>query len=277
MTAWLEIFGVLLLTLLGVFLGWLFSKLPGRYWTIGYFLAAVPVAMLWFGRTYSQWELVAPFSWVCAGRTKFALVGLLATMLLIPPLTRVSNPRLRALVLGFLVIFIGSNAFWPFISPALSRKHLSLLVTRYDRNGICLQNTDYTCGPAASVTALKRLGLPAEEGELAVLAHTSNATGTPPDILWRTLRSRYAGSGLQCDYRHFRSIDELRNGGITIAVIKFGPLVDHYVTVLEVTDTTVTVGDPLKGKVEFTRAEFSKEWRYLGIVLRRGVREMFSG
>jgi hypothetical protein len=265
----MEIVGVLFLTLLGILLGWVFSRLPGRFWMLGYVLAAVPVFLLWCGRTHSQWELVAPFSWICAGRTKFALVGLLATMLLIPPLTRVSNKRIRALVIGFLVIFVASNAFWPFVSPAISRKHLSSLTTQCDRDGICLQSTDYTCGPAASVTALRRLGLPAEEGELAVLAHTSNATGTPPDMLWTTLRKRYAETGLECDYRHFRSIDELKNGGITIAVIKFGPLVDHYVTVLEVTDTTVTVGDPLKGKVPYTRAEFAREWRYLGIVLRR--------
>src|SRR6185436_6934626 len=197
MTPWFEIIGVLLLTVGGVLVGWLFSRLPGRYWMIGYFLAAIPLMLLRFGRSHSQFELTPPFSWVCAGRTKFALAGVIAAMILIPPLSRVSNVRLRRLVICFLVIFCASNAVWPFLSPALSRDHLLSLKTRVDNEGVCLQSTDYTCGPAASVTALRRLGLPAEEGELAVLAHTSNATGTPPDMLWNTLRSKYAHAGLQ--------------------------------------------------------------------------------
>ena len=267
MTGWLEIFGVMLLTLTGILLGWLFSRLPGRYWMFGYFLAAVPVWILWFGRTHSQWELVAPFSWLCSGRTKFAIVGLLATMVLLPPLSRVSEVRLRRLVYVFLVLFVCTNAIWPFLCPVLARNHLLSLTTRFDQDGVCLQNTDYTCGPAAAVTALKRLNFPAEEGELAVLAHTSDATGTPPDILCSTLRAKYGQAGLQCEYRHFKSVSELRDAGFTLAVIKFGPLVDHYVTVLEVTDTTITVGDPLKGKLQFTHDEFAKKWRYLGITL----------
>jgi hypothetical protein len=268
-SGWLEVFGVVLLTAVGLLLGWLFSRLPGRYWMIGYFLGAVPVLMLWLGRTHSQWELIAPFSWVCAGRTKFAVVGLLAVMILLPPLSRVSQPRLRRLVYGFLLIFVWFNAVWPFLSPVLNRSYLLSLTTRLDQDGICLQSTDYTCGPAASVTALRRLNLPADEGELAVLAHTSNAVGTPPDILCSTLRLKYRDAGLRCQYRHFRSVSELRDAPLTIAVIKYGPLVDHYVTVLDVTEKNVTVGDPLEGKVQFTYTEFAKKWRNLGITLSR--------
>ena len=265
---WLEILGVIALTAIGISVGWLFSRLPGRYWMLGYFLAAVPVWILWFGRTHSQWELVAPFSWLCAGRTKFAIVGMLATMVLLPPTSRLAEARVRRLVYGFLVLFVSTNAIWPFLCPILSRNHLLSLKTRFDNDGVCLQTTVYTCGPAAAVTALKRLNLSAEEGELAVLAHTSNATGTPPDILCNALRAKYGPSGLDCGYRHFRSVSELLNSGLTLAVIKFGPLVDHYVTVLDVTDDSVTVGDPLKGKVRFTHEEFAKKWRYLGITLR---------
>src|SRR5688572_21192533 len=114
-TAWFEVAGVVGLTLVGIVLGWAFGRLRSPYWALGYFLAAIPVGLIWFGRTYSQWELIAPFSWFCAGRTKFALIGLLATMLLIPPLLRVSNQRMRALVIGFLIIFVTSNAVWPFV------------------------------------------------------------------------------------------------------------------------------------------------------------------
>jgi predicted double-glycine peptidase len=50
----------------------------------------------------------------------------------------------------------------PFLVPALIKERLSNLTTRLDSNGICYQSTDYTCGPAAAVTALRRLGLQAD-------------------------------------------------------------------------------------------------------------------
>ena len=83
--------------------------------------------------------------------------------------------------------------------------------TQIDRDGVCRQSTDYNCGPAAAVTALRRLGFPAEEGEIAVAAHTSSAMGTPPAILYDTLKGRYAQSGPGCEYRYFKDISELRS------------------------------------------------------------------
>lgn len=71
----------------------------------------------------------------------------------------------------------------------------------------CLQSNDYNCGPAAAVTALRKLGLPAEEGEIAILAHTSSATGTPPDVLARALQDRYEKEGLASHYRIFHRVD----------------------------------------------------------------------
>ncbi|HEX5221540.1 MAG TPA: cysteine peptidase family C39 domain-containing protein [Verrucomicrobiae bacterium] len=161
---------------------------------------------------------------------------------------------------------------WPFLAPAFNYSHLAGLKTRFDADGICLQSNDYNCGPAAAVTALRKLGLPAEEGELAILAHTSSATGTPPDILARALQAHYAMEGLVSDYRVFRSVDELRDGGLTLAVIKYGFWLDHYVTVLNVTDQEVVVGDPSHGLRTFTHQEFQDKWRFEGVVLKRPER-----
>lgn len=65
---------------------------------------------------------------------------------------------------------------------------------------------------------------------------------------------------------------ELRSGSnvITLAVIKYGFLVDHYVTVLETTSTNIVVGDPLMGLRTYMPEEFLKVWRRTGIELRRG-------
>ena len=46
-------------------------------------------------------------------------------------------------------------------------------------------------------------------------------------------------------------------------------MLDHYVTVLEVTDHHVVVGDPVKGKLAFALEEFEQKWRFVGVALRR--------
>ena len=69
--------------------------------------------------------------------------------------------------------------------------------------------------------------------------------------------------------RSFKDIRELKQAGLTLAVIKYAFLVDHYVTVLEVTDTEVVVGDPIGGLRRMSYADFRKEWRFVGVVLKR--------
>jgi ABC-type bacteriocin/lantibiotic exporter with double-glycine peptidase domain len=159
---------------------------------------------------------------------------------------------------------------WPFLAPAFNQRYLATLTTNVDGDGICRQSNEYNCGPAAAVTALRKLGFPAEEGELAILARTSSATGTPPDMLARALQKRYGSQGLHCKYRMFKDVSELRTAGLTIAVIRLAFLVDHYVVVLEVTDQAVVIADPLSGKRSLSHQEFKRIWRSLGIAMNVG-------
>ena len=53
-------------------------------------------------------------------------------------------------------------------------------------------------------------------------------TGTEPDVLAKVLQKRYRGQGL-VEYRGFRSVEELRGAGQTVAVMKFNALQDHCV------------------------------------------------
>jgi hypothetical protein len=50
-----------------------------------------------------------------------------------------------------------------------------------------------------------------------------------------------------------------------IAVVKYAFLIDHFVTILEVRDSTVVIGDPLAGRMEMMHGEFAKKWRHCGI------------
>jgi hypothetical protein len=269
MSPWQETVGVILLAVLGAGLGKFFSRLPKPWWLLGYFIPLVIILLVGLPRVDRSLEFVPPISWLVSGRTLFAVTGLVTTMILVTPLSRLPRKRDRQMVAGFVILFVGYSSVWPFLAAALNRKFQESIKTQFDRDGICQQSTDYNCGPAAAVTALRRLGFPAEEGEIAILAHTSTAIGTPPDILCRALQKHYGPSGLKCEYRHFKSIAELKNGGITLAVIKFGWLVDHYVAVLKVTDDKVIVGDPSRGLGAYSYEEFSKKWRFMGVVVNR--------
>jgi hypothetical protein len=225
--------------------------------------------------SWARWlEFSWPLRWLGAGRREFAILAFAGTMVLTTPLTRLPRRGQRLAVGVFMGLVVVRLSVLPFLAPAFYLKKLAALVTRVDSDGVCLQSTDYTCGPAAAVTALRRLGLPAEEGELAVRCRTNPFSGTAPDILCEVLQGHYGEQGLRCQYRPFTSIAELKQAGPTLAVMKLTWLVDHYVTVLEVTDQAVVVGDPLSGRVMLSHQEFAARWRKVGVTATRDTGKM---
>jgi hypothetical protein len=269
MNPWLETLGVIQIALLGIFLGRVFSGLRKPYWTLGYFLPFLLIAMLALARYNNALPFVPPFSWITAGRVRFIILALAVTMGLTTPLSRLPRKFERLIIGVLMVVVVGWLSVLPFLVPALIKDELSNLKTIVNTNGICYQTTDYTCGPAAAVTALGKLGLSASEGEIAVLSHSSPVAGTLPRCLYIALKNRYAADGLKCQYRHFDSIAQLRNAGITLAVVRDAFLSDHCVAVLEVSDYMVTIADPVLGRTLMSHEQFEKIWRFSGIVLKR--------
>ena len=269
MSPWIEIFSTVATAVLGVLLGWIFSKLRKPWWTIGYFIPLTLVILVAVTRWVPELATVPMVSWFMIGRSKFAVFGFITTMLLTTPLSRLSQKRVRALVCVLMVIVVWGSAIWPVLSPMFNRAELLRLQTKMDPDGICIQSNDYTCGAAAAVTGLRKLGFPAEEGEVAVLARTSSASGTHADILATELQKHYGPDGLTTEFRYFKGLDDLKTDGITLAVVKYNLLLDHFVTVLEVTNDRVVIGDPLIGRVTLSSDEFMKKWRRVGVVLRR--------
>ena len=117
------------------------------------------------------------------------------------------------------------------------------------------------------MTALRQIGIVAEEGMLAVLSHTSPISGTPPDSLCIALNKYYGRNGLQFNYRRFANISELKGKEPVIAIVKFSFMVDHYATVLEVQDRFVVVGDPIGGRRKMTYDRFRGIWQKSGIII----------
>ena len=269
MNPWIEAALVALLALIGAGIGWWFSRLAKPFWLLGYLIPLILIIAYGLGNHIPALAVKAPISWLMSGRNKFAFIGLITTVILITPLSRLPQRRARFLVVALMLVAVWKLSVWPFLAPAFNRDYLAGISTKINFQGVCRQSTDYTCGPAAAVTALRKLGLPAEEGEIAILAHTSSAIGTPPDMLAEALQNLYAKSGLEIEYRVFRDLDELKEAGLTLAVIRYSFMLDHYVTVFEVSEDKVTAGDPLLGLRDYSREEFEEKWRFVGVVLNR--------
>jgi len=269
MNPWLETLGVILICLSGIFLGRLFSNSQKPYWSLGYILSSVLIAVLLAGRHNSPLHSLPPLAWIVASRTRFIILALAVTMGLTTPLSRLPRRSEKLLVCIVMAVVVGWFSVLPFLSTALIKSRLENLATRFDSDGVCRQATSYTCGPAATVTALKKLGLSANEGEIALLAHCSPITGTLPACLCAALRDRYGGQGLKCRYSYFDSVSQLKKAGVTLAVVKDAFLLDHCVAVLEVSDHTVTIADPMAGLRSMPPKQFEKIWRFSGVVLNR--------
>ncbi|MBL7153380.1 MAG: hypothetical protein ISS79_06660 [Phycisphaerae bacterium] len=267
-----ETLAVTILAFLGLFLGLLLGQIRKRWWALGYAFPLVSTVAVGLARLVSRLRFLIPFSWISAGRNEFVVLAFVVPMALGTLIWRL--PKKSEKILAGLLLVVASVLIfiYPFLVPVLIRSKLEQLSTCMTSSGLCLQNTSYTCGPAAAVTALARLGIKAEEGELAVLARTTPQMGTPDDTLALAIEQRYGTRGLRCTYRHFDSIAQLKGMCPTIAVVKFAFLVDHYITVLEVSDDKVVVADPIVGKEELTYEQFGDKWRYIGIVVQRSDR-----
>ena len=131
---------------------------------------------------------------------------------------------------------------------------------RPDRDGICLQTSHYSCGAAAAATLLARIGVPADELEMARLCGTSRL-GTDVLPACRGLRRKLAGTGRRVDIVRADWEALRRRRTPAMAVIAYSFLIDHWVVVLETRADAVVLADPLEGRRELTREAFLRDWR----------------
>ena len=276
MNLWLHVFISLVCALTGVLIGGWFARLRRPYWMIGYFIPLILLIAFAFSVRFPTLMFAPPLSWMMMGMRKFVTFGFIATLVLTTPLSRLPRARDRYLVAFLMAIIVYFVSIWPFLAPMFDRRQLSRLQTKLDGDGICLQTTPYTCGPASAVTALHKLGLGGDEGKIAILSCTCDQEGTPVDMLGDALQKEYGAKGLVVQCRAFHNIAELREAGLTLAVIKYSLIEDHWVAVLGVTDTEVIVGDPLAGLTHVSHEDFGRRWRYIGIVLQRDLAQQGS-
>lgn len=217
-----------------------------------------------------QWQLdrltTSEYRWLGLTAITSLLLGVLVANL--------PKPGDRRALTWLAVCLIGTQVLWPTVAEARARIFFESgdSDTPIGRDGVYRQSTDYSCGPAAAVTALRRLGLPASEAELALLARTSSATGTPPDVLVRVLNARYANEGLTATVLRLKTLDELETVLPCLVTVQYGLWVDHWLYVVSVSDTEVEVADPSLGWVTLKTSDFLRRWRRNAVVLKKEIR-----
>jgi predicted double-glycine peptidase len=180
---------------------------------------------------------------------------------------RLSRITRNGLVIATLIA-TGYSGWMEFFAPALSRPTLRGLTTLINGQGVCLQTTDFTCGPAATVTLLHRLGLSAEEGEIGILSKTS-FFGADATLLADAVNQRYRTDGVHASVKTLRTLDELKASVPCATVIYYDFTTDHWVTVLNVSDGKVELGDPISGKRTASTVEFMRVWRHESLLVTR--------
>ncbi len=256
-----------LTAIIGFELGRRSAALPGRWWSAGYWVAMAMVMIYATSLRAPACFMVKPIGWLLLGQKKFAAFGFVTALVLATPMQKLPQRRQRRAMKVLIVTFVSLLSIWPYLAPAFNQRQLAALRTNIDGDGVCLQGTGYTCGPAAAVTVLRKFGLPAEESQIALWAHSTSTTGTPPDILAATLEEHFSARGVTAHFRVFKDIAELRTALPALAVVKFNLFTDHYVAVLEISDTQVKVAEPLVGMVSEPLDDFVTRWRKSGVVV----------
>lgn len=181
----------------------------------------------------------------------------------------IPRKRTQNLLLVLLYLMLSYYGVFPFLLPLLDYPLNRVIESEIDVNVVCLQTTDHHCGPAAALTFLSAHGIEASEGRIAVEARTAPILGTQTDLLKNAIDRRLATRGKQSEFHYFQTIDAMKPFLPVLTVVDLFISMQHLVTVIDISDTHVLVGDPLEGLCRIPRKQFRKEWRHAGIGVRR--------
>ena len=256
--------------LLAIFAGLLGTWLATRtWWFLAYLFTWTLLLTIGVARFQPLLAIQWPISWIMRDRLQHVVFAALTSVAVVTPLFRSSTPGRKRLAWVLLSVAVLYQAVTPFLLPMLMRDEIAALPTKIDQDGVCLQSTKYTCGPAAAVTILRRMNVYAEEAELASVLHTVPWVGTPAGLLAHTLEERYADQGVRCQYRRFDSVDDMAGHEPILALMHMRAREDHYVVVLKVHSDGLIIADPMQGKGFCPRDKFEEYWRKVGIEVHR--------
>lgn len=267
MMQWIETLGMLLISTLGISLGAWAAAHSQRACRCALAVAFSLLGVVLLARFKSLWADMPFLCPVAVGRMRFVFLVLTITIGLTSTVNHFRGRFCRASVCAMMVAMVSVLIACPFLIPALAQKDLALSKTTIDSDGICRQSRQYTCGPAAAVTALKKLGFEVEEGFLAMKARTAPFIGTSPWELQTAINREYGGAGVVCRLSYLDSLESIPEESVFLAIIAVDSIIDHCVVVINYTNSVVTLADPAEGLIAMNRQDFMDQWRKYGMVL----------
>lgn len=172
--------------------------------------------------------------------------------------------RVLLLCLGSVVLF--RLTIFPTVGYGMHLEEWKNAKTAIDKDGVCIQTTGYSCGPAAVVTALAAHDVESHERHVAVAAKANQFSGTQPLNLVEAIKKLYGRkNGISPKIQAIKSVEDIPSGVPCIALVKHSALDNHYVCVLDRIQDEFVIADPEKGLVFLKKKDF--ENIYLGLVI----------
>jgi len=241
----------------------------GRKWVLGFLIGATILCVINLPRFIPHFVNYGIYQLILAKNLDAILIGIAGIISVIPCLPKLSGARTKCLIVIFLLVSLLRSSVLPAACFYFNKNELNNLSGRVDSNGVYIQTTGYTCGPAATATVLKALGIKDTESEIALATGCNSYSGTRSLDLVNYININY-GQRLRAEYRYVDDVDYLREkNALYIAEVRASTFTDHFVAIMDIKSNSVTVADPSMGWYETTTAAFSKEWRNKVIVISR--------
>ncbi|MFM2296018.1 MAG: hypothetical protein RLZZ350_2431 [Verrucomicrobiota bacterium] len=163
---------------------------------------------------------------------------------------------------GFIPFALALCVTAPYLKQIFLRPDWNSFSDRWT-NGVCLQSSESSCGPASAATLLKHFGKTATEKEIAQASFTSRR-GTENWYLLRTLRQR----GLRA-YYSISETNRTNPPSPAIVGVRLGSTAGagHFIAVLGKSENRYVIGDPLNGHEELSLAELQDRYYFTGFAI----------
>lgn len=150
--------------------------------------------------------------------------------------------------------------FAPHAKPLLAPLNLSML-SDHCQEDVCLQSTPSTCGPASAAALLNAAGRRTSERELARECYTSSR-GTEIWYLARAIRRRGFGAEF---VSQSPGVAHWPTPAIAGVILR-GPA-GHFIALIDQTPETLTLADPLRGRLVIPKSQLTARYRFSGLFL----------
>lgn len=235
--------------LASLFAAMILLSTPGFLYAVYYLKVLGEPIWLYRWRSLPFTELAASGAGLLAGYAQGALIG------------RIKLSRVGKKVFFPLLLFLMLAA--PYLKP-IARPLDAKSIRDVWSDGVCLQSTPATCGPASAATLLRANGKTVTEKELAMEVFTSS-TGTENWYLTRALRRR----GATVEYFLDRpQPDRLRHPAIAgVRLSADGSGSGHYIAILGEQGENYIVGDPLVGRLLLSAKDLQVSYYFTGFFM----------